>query len=305
MQLTMLQRRIHHFCRSVLVHQHTSSRVTNGTNTACIIWPSLSHQQHRTLITCAIRQTWSCNYPKLVYTNRICNLNHCSRFFGITRHSCLPESSESDQASENSGGNKKQQGPDASKMSFLEARKMGLIKSRRHMSPFQRVAGLMEEQKLPTKEISDEFGEVSTEMEDHAHFSEPQSVEKNKDSLTDTADDKQKVEFFEQSNNPSSQVQQLCKKKPSIPLSHGEYVIVLADISKKNNVRSLIKLNEVATFECKLGKIQHSDVIGSPAGTQFRTHLGMPVVIRRPSLEEYVLLMRRGPTILYPKVMFI
>ncbi|KAK1893650.1 tRNA (adenine(58)-N(1))-methyltransferase mitochondrial [Dissostichus eleginoides] len=43
------------------------------------------------------------------------------------------------------------------------------------------------------------------------------------------------------------------------------------------------------------------DKAGQPAGRFLKTGRGIPILIRRPSLEDYVLYMKRGPAIAYPK----
>ncbi|NXT30363.1 TR61B protein, partial [Syrrhaptes paradoxus] len=50
------------------------------------------------------------------------------------------------------------------------------------------------------------------------------------------------------------------------------------------------------------GVLPHRDIIGQLPGQVLRTSAGARLLLRRPSLEEYVLLMPRGPTIAYPKV---
>ena len=68
-----------------------------------------------------------------------------------------------------------------------------------------------------------------------------------------------------------------------------------------NGRKHLFTLQEGAEVNLLQGKVRHSDVIGSTPGGTFPTTLGVKLTIRRPSLEEYVTLMRRGPTPTYPK----
>ncbi|KFQ30461.1 hypothetical protein N331_09121, partial [Merops nubicus] len=49
------------------------------------------------------------------------------------------------------------------------------------------------------------------------------------------------------------------------------------------------------------GILPHHDIIGQLPGQFLPTSTGARLLLRRPSLDEYVLLMPRGPTIAYPK----
>lgn len=85
-------------------------------------------------------------------------------------------------------------------------------------------------------------------------------------------------------------------------MSFGE--VVLAEYRRKRR----LELQKMFQLEkgCKLGSswgfIAHDAIQGCHAGTVLRTSLGLPMLIRRPSLEEFTLFMKRGPAIAYPKV---
>uniref|UniRef100_A0A8C5MZX4 tRNA (adenine(58)-N(1))-methyltransferase n=1 Tax=Leptobrachium leishanense TaxID=445787 RepID=A0A8C5MZX4_9ANUR len=49
------------------------------------------------------------------------------------------------------------------------------------------------------------------------------------------------------------------------------------------------------------GFISHRDIEGKLPGQRFRTSTGTEFLLKRPTLEEYVTMMKRGPTISYPK----
>lgn len=85
-------------------------------------------------------------------------------------------------------------------------------------------------------------------------------------------------------------------------LSFGE--LALVEYRKKNRVefRKMFPLQEGGRLHSNWGMLPHSAVVGRPAGCVYLSSTGSPFLVRRPSLEEYVLLMKRGATIAYPKV---
>ena len=64
----------------------------------------------------------------------------------------------------------------------------------------------------------------------------------------------------------------------------------------------MFRLDAQNRFRCKYGVILHADIVGHQAGRTFSTDLDIDIMIRRPTLEEFVLYMRRTPVISYPKV---
>lgn len=63
----------------------------------------------------------------------------------------------------------------------------------------------------------------------------------------------------------------------------------------------LITLSSGATFQSDKGYLRHDDLIGTGEGATVRTNNGSPVVALRPRLVDYVLRMKRGAAVLYPK----
>ena len=68
--------------------------------------------------------------------------------------------------------------------------------------------------------------------------------------------------------------------------------------------RRLIKLDSNKYTDTSLGRVNHADIIGKEVGCQPHTVLGGRVMVRRPSLEEYTLLMHRGATPSYCSVVY-
>ena len=78
-----------------------------------------------------------------------------------------------------------------------------------------------------------------------------------------------------------------------------QYDETLVSVDKKGR-STLFQLNKSAILNTNDGIILHNHIVGGH-GTHFETKGGGYVFIRRPSLEEYVLLMPRGATVSYPK----
>ncbi|NWV83805.1 TR61B protein, partial [Dasyornis broadbenti] len=85
------------------------------------------------------------------------------------------------------------------------------------------------------------------------------------------------------------------------PFRAGE--LALVEVPRKHNttLKLLCRLAAEAVLTSPGGVLPHRDIIGQLPGQVLRTLGGTQLLLRRPSLEEYVLLMPRGPTIAYPK----
>ncbi|KAM4903735.1 tRNA (adenine(58)-N(1))-methyltransferase, mitochondrial isoform 2-T2 [Sylvia borin] len=85
------------------------------------------------------------------------------------------------------------------------------------------------------------------------------------------------------------------------PFRAGE--LALAEVRRKRNttLKLLCRLAAEAVLSSPSGVLPHRDIIGQLPGQVLRTSGGARLLVRRPSLDEYVLLMPRGPTIAYPK----
>ncbi|NXH58228.1 TR61B protein, partial [Rhabdornis inornatus] len=79
--------------------------------------------------------------------------------------------------------------------------------------------------------------------------------------------------------------------------------LALAEMRRKHNapLKLLCRLAAEAVLSSPSGVLPHRDIIGQLPGQVLRTSGGARLLLRRPSLDEYVLLMPRGPTIAYPK----
>lgn len=71
-----------------------------------------------------------------------------------------------------------------------------------------------------------------------------------------------------------------------------------------NDVRGkqyLVTLTDGVTFQSDKGSIRHGAIIGEPEGSLIPTNRGTPFVALRPRLADYVLRMKRGAAVMYPK----
>lgn len=69
------------------------------------------------------------------------------------------------------------------------------------------------------------------------------------------------------------------------------------------NRRYLVTLAQGQAFHCHRGILSHDLLIGQPEGTTVRLPSGTTMVALRPTLDEYVLKMKRGAQVVYPKDM--
>ncbi|NXK54875.1 TR61B protein, partial [Chauna torquata] len=85
------------------------------------------------------------------------------------------------------------------------------------------------------------------------------------------------------------------------PFRAGE--LALAEVRRKHSatLKLLCRLAAGAALATPGGLLPHRDIIGRLPGQVLRAAAGRRLLLRRPSLEEYVLLMPRGPAIAYPK----
>ncbi|KPP69814.1 hypothetical protein Z043_111402, partial [Scleropages formosus] len=85
------------------------------------------------------------------------------------------------------------------------------------------------------------------------------------------------------------------------PLGVGELVLAEYHGRFRQEFRKMFQLQEKGCLQSPWGFLTHRAIMGHISGTVMRFSGGAPVLVRRPSLEEYILLMRRAPTIAYPK----
>ncbi len=83
----------------------------------------------------------------------------------------------------------------------------------------------------------------------------------------------------------------------SEPLQPGERVLLI----DARDRRYLITLSTGKEFHSHQGSLRHNELIGAPEGTTVRTSNGATLLAFRPTLADYILKMRRGAQVVYPK----
>jgi tRNA (adenine57-N1/adenine58-N1)-methyltransferase len=81
------------------------------------------------------------------------------------------------------------------------------------------------------------------------------------------------------------------------PLGPGEHVLL---VDSKNR-RHLVVLATGGEFHTHAGFVPHDAMIGQPDGVTVRSTRGARFLVLRPTLGEYVLEMKRGAQVIYPK----
>ncbi|KAK1171210.1 tRNA (adenine(58)-N(1))-methyltransferase, mitochondrial isoform X2 [Acipenser oxyrinchus oxyrinchus] len=151
----------------------------------------------------------------------------------------------------------------------------------RSLSPLERISRLLPQDSLtedilhlrakPREEQSDQEGSLTSD----AHATKP----------TGAADSSEP-------RDPSSR---------EVPFKPGD--LVLAEFRMKHRVefRKMFSLSLEGKLHSNWGLVHHQDIVGRLPGQVLRTSTGVRFLMRRPALDEFVLLMKRGPTISYPK----
>ena len=77
----------------------------------------------------------------------------------------------------------------------------------------------------------------------------------------------------------------------------GDPALLIDDKGRKY----LLHLKAAGVFRYHKGSLDHAEVIGNADGTRFSSTNGAPLIALRPRLGDYILKMKRGPQVVYPK----
>ncbi|XP_018118178.1 tRNA (adenine(58)-N(1))-methyltransferase, mitochondrial isoform X2 [Xenopus laevis] len=79
--------------------------------------------------------------------------------------------------------------------------------------------------------------------------------------------------------------------------------LAIAEFKRRHytEFKKMFTLTDSGKLNSNWGVIGHNEIVGKLPGQRLRTSRGFELLLKRPSLTEYILLMKRGPTISYPK----
>ena len=84
---------------------------------------------------------------------------------------------------------------------------------------------------------------------------------------------------------------------PARPLREGELALLIDGKGRK----FMVLLHSSRRFEFHMGVVPHADIIGQPEGTLLRSSRGAGLRLLRPRLADFILKMKRGAQVVYPK----
>ncbi|XP_077394621.1 tRNA (adenine(58)-N(1))-methyltransferase, mitochondrial [Festucalex cinctus] len=188
--------------------------------------------------------------------------------------------------------------------------KQSLPSRRRSLSPLERISTM-----LPQDALSPEVMQLREQNQPHEEeiSLQEQSPKQHQIPDSDTKDEASLKDYHSETCNDAaaqlytseSQFNGTQRMPPAVPqkntLAYGEMLV--AEYRKKKNVelKKMFQLQRGTRLMSSWGITLHDDIAGQPAGHFRRTSGGVPIFIRRASLEDYVLYMKRGPAITYPK----
>uniref|UniRef100_UPI00398F6DE4 tRNA (adenine(58)-N(1))-methyltransferase, mitochondrial isoform X2 n=1 Tax=Pristiophorus japonicus TaxID=55135 RepID=UPI00398F6DE4 len=93
----------------------------------------------------------------------------------------------------------------------------------------------------------------------------------------------------------------LASTAKEVPFKTGDVALVEFRRGRRLELQKMFNLVAGGKLHSQWGMVAHQEILGHLPGQMFRTSIGFEFILRRPTLEEFVLLMKRGPAISYPK----
>lgn len=200
---------------------------------------------------------------------------------------------------------------DYSKPNIKPTLRRALLSRRRSLSPLERVSSLLPQDSL-TPEVEELRGSDQYHVENGTSrrfdYTPTHSIDKENGypcemekcgQIPDHAISEETKNTKQESLRNGALYQ--ARLKGETLLTFGE--VLVAEYRKKGHVefRKMFQLLARTRLQSSWGVILHEDIAGNPAGSFIKTNRGVSILIRRASLEDYVLFMKRGPAITYPK----
>lgn len=196
----------------------------------------------------------------------------------------------------------------------LSSRQALMSRRRRSLSPLERISSLLPQDTLSPEVLQlreqgqEDPGEDANVQVPAAHSARDESgqeaIPKEDDSGAHHASDA--ADTSETQSNRAFHEEETWRS-PTLPgdslLVFGE-LLIAEYVGSKGRVefRKMFQLQPGTRLQSSWGIIMHDQIAGQPAGRSLKTNRGFSIFIRRASLEDYVLYMKRGPAIAYPKV---
>ncbi|XP_072221859.1 tRNA (adenine(58)-N(1))-methyltransferase, mitochondrial isoform X2 [Leuresthes tenuis] len=199
-------------------------------------------------------------------------------------------------------------GSDSPRLSSkLTSRQALLSRRRRALSPLERISSLLPQDALSPEVMQLREQNQQEQGEDaNIRVSVPHCTQQESGADAVTKDEDLNAQNGTEEPQTSSIHHEGGREWPTLPgeslITFGE--LLIAEYHKRRRVefKKMFQLQTGAHLQSSWGIILHDDVAGQPAGHFLKTNRGVPIFIRRASLEDYVLHMKRGPVITYPKV---
>ncbi|XP_062981467.1 tRNA (adenine(58)-N(1))-methyltransferase, mitochondrial [Elgaria multicarinata webbii] len=87
----------------------------------------------------------------------------------------------------------------------------------------------------------------------------------------------------------------------NVPFQVGDLILAEMRRGRYTEAKRLSKLTATGVLNSNWGAVKYAEILGQLPGQMLWTSTGRMLLVRRPALEEFVVLMKRGPTISYPK----